>query len=104
MEDKQQQQQQQQQDDMAVQPRRGSRLVESPLTKETRINMTQTKMNHHHPIEECSLHNKIDLLLYLNNLQVLFHMVSPFFSNIVWIIFGLFQRLIQWLQKKIWRK
>jgi hypothetical protein len=103
MEDKQQQQQEEEEEeDVAVQPRRGSRLVESPfLTKKARINMTQTNMNHHHhPIEEYFLHNEIDLLLYLNNLQVLFHMVSPFFSNIVWIIFGLFQSLIQWLQKK----
>jgi hypothetical protein len=43
MEDKQQQQQQQQQDDVAVQPRRSSRLVESPLTNETRINTNKNK-------------------------------------------------------------
>jgi hypothetical protein len=36
--------QQQQQDDMAVQPRRSSLLVESPLTnKETRINTNKNK-------------------------------------------------------------
>jgi hypothetical protein len=41
MEDKQQQQQQQQ--DVAVQPRRSSRLAESPLTKKTRINTSKNK-------------------------------------------------------------
>jgi hypothetical protein len=36
-------QQEQQQDDVAVQPRRSSRLVESPLTKVTRINTNRNK-------------------------------------------------------------
>jgi hypothetical protein len=42
MEDK-QQQQQQQEDNTAVKPRRSSRLVESPLTKETRINTNKNE-------------------------------------------------------------